>query len=246
MQKIRFNSDTSNRVIEVRLEKINEHRMKCIFHSPFDINNEDCLRSGFKELNENNLKVQGNFNQMKYIYHIVDDKTVIFTSKADDDHSDNNVQEELETLHIPTVEEIKQEKIDELSSCCNDAINSGLVITIREQSEHFTYKLDDQANIKELFDLVSSTKSPSFYKCKMYTVEEIIEIYTALVTNKMHHLTYFNQLKSYVKTLNDIEEIKRIYYGQILTGKYLELYQNVMEQTKRNITDMVNSKFCSQ
>ncbi len=52
----------------------------------------------------------------------------------------------------------------------------------------------DQTNIKELFDLAIQTNVPMYYhsdgnSCKLYTVKQIIELYTTADMNKMHHIT---------------------------------------------------------
>ncbi len=82
MQKIKFNN--SDRIFDVALSAYEKNRIKCVFYSSIDINNAKFLKSGFKELNERNLKVQGNHNKMRYIYQQLNDHTIIFTSHADD------------------------------------------------------------------------------------------------------------------------------------------------------------------
>lgn len=48
--------------------------------------------------------------------------------------------------------------------------------------------------------------------------------------NKMHHITYFNQLKMYIQSLDDIESVSEIEYGYELSGEYLRTYNSAMEQ----------------
>ncbi len=70
---------------------------------------------------------------------------------------------------------------------------------------------------------------------KLYSVSEITEIYKSLLLNKIHHLTYYNQLKAYVNILEKIDTINTISYGDQLTGEYLETYNSVMEQFRKNL-----------
>lgn len=137
----------------------------------------------------------------------------------------------------PTLEEVKESKINELSNICNNLIINGVNIEIDGITEHFSYKEEDQVNIKEIFDLAVQTNVPMYYHadnetCKLYTVDQIIELYAASTTNKMHHTTYFNQMKLYVNTLETAEEVNAVEYGQELNGEYLNTYNSSMAQSQ--------------
>lgn len=247
--------------MDVELTLYDSTRIKCRFYSDLSIEDINNLRSGFKELNENNLKVQGDFSKMKYIYRRLDDKTVIFTSDENDIYIEpekieentpaNETAKTNPDVNAPTIEESKYLKILELSSICNSSIINGVDIIIDEKYEHFSYKNEDQANIKELFDIAIASNAPIYYHadgmgCKLYSVDEITELYTKAMLNKTHHMTYFNQIKMYVETLDDIEKINEMFYGQELTGKYLEVYNDVMKQTKENINLMIHKNVASE
>lgn len=137
----------------------------------------------------------------------------------------------------PTLEEIKIYKINELSSICNQQIVQGIDIEVNGEMGHFSYEYEDQVNIKEIFDLSVQTNVAMFYhadeeSCRAYSTEEIITIYAALSTNKSHHITYFNQLKMYVESLDNIDDVKAVVYGQELTGEYLDTYNDSMAQAQ--------------
>ena len=91
------------------------------------------------------------------------------------------------------------------------------------------------------------TQVPLYYhadglSCKPYTVEQIVDIYTSNAINKMHHITYFNQLKLYVESLSEIDDIKAVNYGDELTGKYLETYNEAMQQAKLSMSTLLSTK----
>lgn len=139
--------------------------------------------------------------------------------------------------YIPTLNEAKAIKIDELSNICNFMIINGVDINIDGALEHFSYKEEDQVNIKEIFDLAVQTNVPMYYhadgeSCKMYTVEQIINLYATATTNKMHHITYYNQLKEYVNDLETVEDVQNVEYGQELFGDYLDTYNDSMYQAQ--------------
>lgn len=139
--------------------------------------------------------------------------------------------------YIPTLDEAKAIKINELSNICNLMITNGVDLLIDDNLEHFSYNENDQVNIKEIFDLAVQTNVPMYYhadgeSCKMYTVEQIVNLYATATTNKMHHTTYFNQLKRYVNDLEDVEDVQAVTYGQELFGDYLNTYNNSMYQAQ--------------
>lgn len=137
--------------------------------------------------------------------------------------------------YSPSLDTVKLSKINELSMICETQIITGVDVEIDGIMEHFSYKLEDQGEIKSAFDLALQTGMSVPYHsdgngCKLYTPNQMISIYVAEQTNLTHHKTYFNQLKMYISTLDEIEEIKRITYGDELIGKYLEDYNMVMNQ----------------
>ena len=127
----------------------------------------------------------------------------------------------------------KELKIAELSTACEQAICAGLDIQLGEAVEHFNYSERDQINIKEMFDAVIMGATMYPYQsedgqCRTYTAAEILTIYPALAGNKTGQLTYYHQLKEYINTLESVEEIEAVTYGQPLTGAYLEHYTQMM------------------
>lgn len=147
----------------------------------------------------------------------------------------------------PTLEEVKQAKISELSAACNSVIVNGVYVEIGEETEHFSYGLEDQNNIKELFDSAVASKMGMYYHsdeaaCKLYTAEQIISIYVACALNKTAQETYFNQLRLYVNDLETTEDVEAIEYGVTeLEGNYLETYNAAIEQTKAVIQSILHT-----
>lgn len=144
--------------------------------------------------------------------------------------------------YSPTLVEALTEKIAELSSACNKAIEDGVTIQIDGVDEHFSYGIasGDQSNIDSLFQLSAATKLQQPYhcdggSCKLYTPEQIASIYIAEKMNATVQTTYFNQLKHMIsdtyKEESDVETVLDITYGVSLTGKYLDDYNQIMEQS---------------
>ena len=155
------------------------------------------------------------------------------TSGKIDDHISFTARFE----YIPTVEELKAQKINMFSDICKSSIINGVDVELSDNIEHFSYSQEDQTNLKEIIDLALQTNVPMYYHsdgngCKLYSVEELIAIYSSASTNKMHHITYFNQIRMYIDSLETREEVNAVEYGQELTGEYLQTYEQSMAQAQ--------------
>lgn len=242
MSLIKFNNSSDNQLLEASLFIDSVGRVKIFFPNKEIIPDQSILLSGFMELNEHNHLEQSDFSNMNYLYKEVDNTTYILTSDQEDIYKEPEIlpseyPEFVPEEYIPTIDEIRSMKISTLSSICNKMIVNGVDIDIDGESEHFSYSEEDQTNIKELFDLAVQTNVPLYYhsdgnSCKLYTVKQIIDLYTTAAMNKMHQITYFNQLKMYLNTLDDPDVINTIEYGYELSGEYLDTYNAAMAQAK--------------
>lgn len=234
MEKICFYKN--NKTYEGTTDFVTKHILVILFnHTVLPTASE--LESGFKILNENNDFVQADYQKFTTIYRTYEDEPYRIELS-----NDGSVYVEPEKIpdpepYIPTLDDIKAHKTSELSYICSQSITNGVDVEIDGNIEHFSYKDEDQVNIKEIFDLAVQTNVPMYYhsdgnSCKLYTVEQIIALYTATTTNKMHHQTYFNQLKLYISSQSDIEIIENINYGDELTGEYLATYNEAMTQAQ--------------
>lgn len=255
MSLIKFKDSSEYAAVNLSLDSLG--RVKITFNKD-DIPNESVLLGGFVEINEHNFIEQSDFSDMNYVYQKIDDLTYILSKDKDDiyqgsaipEHEEYNkencIEFTLASKYTPTVDEIRNIKISDLSSICNKQIINGVDIDINGTIEHFSYSDEDQANIKELFDLAVQTNIPMYYhsdgnSCKLYTVDQIIAIYTTAAMNKMHHITYYNQLKMYLRSLEDPETISGVEYGYELTGEYLDTYNSAMVQVKASIETLLNT-----
>lgn len=151
-----------------------------------------------------------------------------------------------ESTQPPSLDEVKANKIAELSQICNNQITFGVDIDIDGEFQHFSYKEEDQVNIKDAFDLAVQTGMAVPYhadngNCTLYEAEDVIKLYITEKMNLTHHQTYFNQLKMYVMSLDDVDTIKNVNYGDELTGQYLETYNTMMGQGFDIISTLLNN-----
>lgn len=233
MEKICFYKN--NNTYEGITDFVNKHILVILFNQTIPATTE--FANGFKILNENNDFVQADYQDFTTIYRTYTDNP--YKIELSDDGSVYIEPEKFPDPepYVPTLDDIKSQKVNELSHVCSQLITGGVSIDIDGITEHFSYKDEDQVNIKEIFDLAVQTNVPMYYhsdgnSCKLYTVDQIIALYTTTTTNKMHHQTYFNQLKLFIFAQKNKEEVENINYGDELTGMYLNTYNEAMTQAQ--------------
>lgn len=157
----------------------------------------------------------------------------VYVEPEEPDYPDPIIPEPVE----PTLEEVKAQKIEEISKTCNQNIIHGVYMEIDGEQKLFSYKTEDQSNLLNAVQLVISTQMSMPYHadgctCRLFTPEEITTLYIKEMTNLTHHQTYTNQLKLYINTLETKEEVNAVLYGNDLTGEYLDTYNMIMAQSK--------------
>ena len=134
----------------------------------------------------------------------------------DDDESNEDV----------SVEYIRKMKLTALSNICNKIITDGFAVKLSDGDEHhFSLTVQDQLNLITLSSMVASGKTVIPYHadgelCKGYSPEDIMEIVTAATDFKTYHTTYYNSLKAYVMSIDNISDIGKIEYGCEIPEEY--------------------------
>lgn len=134
----------------------------------------------------------------------------------------------IDSSRAMSLEEVVSNKLKELSEECEKNIING--VTIDGQNYSMTDK--DQINLEVLKGIIKDGATEVSYhadddSCRIYTSDEFMKIYLTCMSHKIHHITYYNQLKRYVKSLDNKDEIMSISYGQELTGEYLDTYNEI-------------------
>lgn len=245
MQKVRFKNN--DEVYDVIMSLMDNNRLYIKFNNSVTKN---IFNAGFVELNEHNLVEQSDFSNMKYVYRDFNDGVQFILTESKNDVYVAPVEPEIPstkptTPYEPTLEDVMNTKINELSRICYQNINKGVDVEINGVIEHFSYSESiDQNNIKELFDVARDTGMDVYYHadggdCKAYTAKQMIEIYSKQSENKLINTTYFNQMKMYIETLTDKDVISSITYGDELTGKYLETFNEALQKSKLSLETMI-------
>lgn len=140
-----------------------------------------------------------------------------------------------------TLDEAQAEKISQLSAVCNALIVAGADIQLAGGStQHFDYSTEDQLNISDMFSAVVLGAScypyqPANGSCAVYQAADIVTIYTTLAGQKTAQLTYYHQLKDYVRSLETVAGADAVVYGQPLTGAWLEHYNATIQTAQQQM-----------
>lgn len=123
-----------------------------------------------------------------------------------------------------TIDFIRQSKLSEMSYQCRKTIENGIDIEVKGEKRHFSFTTQDQLNLMSLSTMAQTSDIIPYHadgeQCIYYTAAEINEIIAAMNNHKIYHTTYYNALKTYINSLETIEEISAITYGTPIPDEY--------------------------
>ena len=142
-------------------------------------------------------------------------------------------------------DEYRNYKLTQVNEACQEDIYAGDEIEIDGTPRRFTFKLEDQMNLKNLFDIVSTFPDVqhlpyhvSAQSCEMFSRKDIITVYLTLLIRLTKITTYCNQLNMYIRSLYDKEKMKDITYGMELPEGYLATYNNIIAQSMESMQSL--------
>lgn len=117
-----------------------------------------------------------------------------------------------------TLDEIRTDKLAELSSSCNDAITAGMDVETTQGTEHFSLQETDQINLTTALSAVQAGAPGYPYHadgqlCRLFTASEIQAIAAASVKHKLYHTTLCNHLLTWARRAATKEELSGITYS---------------------------------
>lgn len=133
--------------------------------------------------------------------------------------------------YIPTLEEIKTQKISEMSTACNTTITNGFDVDLSTGKEHFSLKVEDQLNlfgkqaqISQDVSTINEGKGYEYHQdgeyCKYYSLEDMLLIINTATAYKSYHTTYCNSLFRWIEQMNTKEDVNAVYYGIEIPEEY--------------------------
>lgn len=116
------------------------------------------------------------------------------------------------------LEEIRADKMAELSAACNAAITAGVDVETTKGTEHFALEETDQINLTTALSAVQNGAAGYPYHadgqlCRLFTAAEIQAIAAASVKHKLYHTTLCNHLLTWARRAETREELSGITYA---------------------------------
>lgn len=146
--------------------------------------------------------------------------------------------EEARRIVEPTLEEVISDKLKEISDICEQTIYIGIDVTLSDGiTKHFSLKTEDQINLNGLVSQVSignikAENGVPYHAdgeiCTLFSIADFTLVANSATAFVLQQTTYCNHLMMYVRSLENVEAVKAVAYGQELTGEFLESYKNIM------------------
>lgn len=130
--------------------------------------------------------------------------------------------------YVKTLEETKEEKVTEMNNTQQSVIQQGLDITLSDGTvERFTLKDQDQTSLMGLQTLVAQGleripwhNADQSEHCKYYSNADMAIIVEKALQFITYHVTYFRDLRIYIRSLKAKEEVQNVTYGMEIPVEY--------------------------
>ena len=203
-----------NSTVEGNVKKINNHVVQ--------ITGADQNLSGFHLVTRNGA-IWGKYEDYTTLYRTVDDGFQL--------SNNGSVYVEPEPIpdlepYEPTLDEMKQQKINEVSAACKETIYAGVDVELPTGStEHFSLKEEDQINLfGKQAQITAGVTQIEYHQdghpCRYYTVDEMTTIIAAAMQFVSYHTTYCNSLYTWINSVEDKEDLQEITYGVSIPVEY--------------------------
>lgn len=133
-----------------------------------------------------------------------------------------------ELEYIPTLEEIKSQKIQEMNDRQQEIIQNGIEVQLSDGTTgQFSLGLYDQLSLGQLrSNAEKGTEKIPWHedeegkKCKWYCAVDMLLITSKAEAFLTYHITYFRDLRDYIKSMGDKESVNSVEYGVYIPSEY--------------------------
>lgn len=130
--------------------------------------------------------------------------------------------------YVPTLEELQEQKIAEMNMMQQDIIQAGVHVMLTDGTEEqFTLSNQDQTSLMALqsqvaagVDSIPWHTSDQSQHCKYYSNADMALIVTAAMQYVTYHVTYFRDLRIYIRSLDNKDEVNAVFYGMDIPEEY--------------------------
>ena len=137
-----------------------------------------------------------------------------------------------------TLEFIQEKKIATLSRQCQEAIVNGVDVELSSgEIKHYSLSVEDQLNIASMVTMLQQGVSAVPYHadgelCEYYSTEDMQRIATSATEWKTYHITYFNSLKNWVSSMDTVEDVASVTYGDEIPSEFCSVVLNQLMQAQ--------------
>lgn len=195
-------------------------------------------KANVKKISDNIVQIIGDILPNTYGFHLVNDAGSVYGKYEDYTtiyreidggfmlSNDESVYVESEPVPepepvVPALEEVKELKVSEMNAIQQTIIQDGINVTLTNGAvEHFTLSEHDQTSLMGLQSQVAAGEeqipwhtSNEAEHCKFYSNEDMNLITTAAMACVTWHVTYFRDLRIYIRSLQAKEEVEAVTYG---------------------------------
>lgn len=130
--------------------------------------------------------------------------------------------------YIPSLEEVREMKVAEMNRTQQMVIQQGIDVTLTDGTvEHFTLTDHDQISLMGLQSQVMTGEqaipwhtSDEGEHCKLYSNADMTLITAAAMSCVTWHVTYFRDLRIYIRSLDSKEDVETVTYGMEIPEEY--------------------------
>lgn len=128
----------------------------------------------------------------------------------------------------PTLKDVQESKVSEMNMAQQGAIAAGVDVTLTDgTTEHFTLEDHDQTSLVGLRSQVAAGEenipwhtSNEAEHCKFYSNKDMKKITATAMAYVTWHVTYFRDLRIYIRSLESKEDVEKVTYGMDIPEAY--------------------------
>lgn len=177
--------------------------------------------SGFHIVNSNG-EVLGKYEDYTTLYRTIDGGFQLSNDGSVYGDSEESIPHEI------TLDEVKESKVAEMNTAQQAAIEYGVDVQLTDgTTEHFSLTQYDQQSLMGLQSLVASGEesipwhnSDETEHCKFYSNADMQKIIESALSYVTFHVTWFRDLRIYIRSLTDIESVQAITYNTEIPVQY--------------------------
>ena len=202
------------------------------------LNTETPSKAEVKRLGEHLIQIIGDVEKNTSGFHLVNDVGSVYGKYEDFTtlykeieggfvlSNDGSVYVEPEPVpepepYEPSLDEVQEAKVQEMNGAQQAAIREGINVTLTDGTvEHFTLTDHDQTSLVGLQAQVMAGEnnipwhtSDESEHCKFYSNADMALITTVAMEYVTWHVTYFRDLRIYIRSLQDKSQVEAIHYG---------------------------------